>query len=51
VQSPKYASKALSMDRKEVDAQTSALALNGYITEDNKLTSKALDLTSSPVRS
>jgi len=39
-------SKALSMDRKEVDSQTSALVSNGYITKDNKLTSKALELVS-----
>jgi len=44
--SPKDVSKALSMDRKEVDSQTSALVSNGYITRDNKLTSKALELLS-----
>jgi hypothetical protein len=41
---PKEVSKALSMDRKDVDAQTSALVSKGYITKDNKLTSKALDI-------
>jgi len=44
--SPKDVSKALSMDRKEVDSQTSALVSSGYITKENKLTSKALELLS-----
>ncbi len=40
----KEVSRALSMDKKEVDAQTSALVSNGYMTKDNKLTSKALEI-------
>lgn len=40
---PKEIGKALSMDKKEVETQTSSLVKNGYLTNDNKLTAKALD--------
>jgi hypothetical protein len=43
----KQISKALSMDRKEVEAQTATLVTNGYLTKDNKLTAKGLDLLGS----
>ncbi len=44
LKNPKEVSKALAMDKKEVDAQTLALVSNGYMTKDNKLTSKALEI-------
>lgn len=44
--SPKEVSKALSMDKKEVESQTSALVSNGYLTKDNKITGKALEILS-----
>lgn len=36
----------MSMNRKGVDVQTSALVSKGYIAKDNKLTSKALEIPS-----
>lgn len=43
----KEISKSLSMDKKEVETQTSSLVRNGYLTKDNKLTAKGLDLLGS----
>lgn len=38
---------AISMDRAEVDTETSALVANGYLTKDIKLSIKAMDLLGS----
>jgi hypothetical protein len=43
----KEISKALSMDKKEVEMETSSLVRNGYLTKNNKLTVKGLDLLGS----
>ena len=40
----KVISKNLSMEEKDVESATSALASNGYLSKDSKLTSKAMDL-------
>jgi hypothetical protein len=40
----KNVAKALSMDRKAVEEQTTSLQRNGYLTKDNKLTAKGLDI-------
>ena len=42
----KQISKALSMDKKEVESQTATLVTNGYLTKDSKLTAKGLELLS-----
>ena len=36
--------KSLSLDKKDVDSQTNALKTNGYLTKDNKMTIKGLEL-------
>lgn len=41
---PKEVAKALTMDRKEVESLTSGLVSSGYLTRENKLTSKSLEL-------
>ena len=41
---PKAASKALSMDKGEVERMTESLVTTGYLTKDNKLTAKSLEL-------
>ena len=40
----KEVAKSLSMDKKEVDKETSVLISNGYLTKDTKLSSKAMEL-------
>ena len=42
--STKDISKSLSMDKNEVEKEVRVLRANGYLTKDNKLTSKAMDL-------
>jgi hypothetical protein len=39
--------KALSMDKNEVDKETSALKSNGYLSKENRLTSKAIEILGS----
>jgi hypothetical protein len=39
----KSIAKALGLDKKSVDEQTRTLQTNGYLTKDNKLTTKGLD--------
>ena len=36
--------KALSMDKSEVEKETAALKLNGYLSKDSRLTSKAIEV-------
>ena len=36
--------KMLSMDKKEIEKEIPVLKTNGYITKDNKLTSKGLEV-------
>lgn len=43
---PKDIEKQLSLDRKEIEKETVALKNNGYLTKDNKLTSKGLEILS-----
>ena len=43
---PKNVAKTLSMDKKSVETETNILRQNGYLTKDNKLTSKALNTLS-----
>jgi hypothetical protein len=43
---PKKIAKMLSMDKKSVEEQTRALQGNGYLTRDNKLTPKGLEILS-----
>jgi len=43
---PKNVAKILSMDKKSVETETNILRQNGYLTKDNKLTSKALNTLS-----
>ncbi len=43
---PKDIEKQLSMDRKEIENETVALKNNGYLTKDNKLASKGLEILS-----
>ncbi len=40
---PKDVGRMLSMDNKEVERETASLKANGYLTKDNRLTSKGLD--------
>ncbi|HVH16319.1 MAG TPA: hypothetical protein VNA15_11465 [Candidatus Angelobacter sp.] len=40
---PKDIAKALSMDKKAVENETNILRRNGYLTKDNKLTTKGLN--------
>ncbi|OLE70508.1 hypothetical protein AUF78_06545 [archaeon 13_1_20CM_2_51_12] len=40
---PKEIAKNLSMDKNHVEKETNALKTNGYLTGENKLTSKALE--------
>lgn len=40
---PKDIAKALSMDKKSVENETNILRQNGYLTKDNKLTTKGLN--------
>lgn len=44
---PKNIAKNLSMDKKEVESQLSALKTNGYLTNNSKVTTKGMDLLSS----
>jgi hypothetical protein len=39
--------KALSMDKNEVDKETSALKSNGYLSKESRLTSKAIEILGS----
>ena len=41
---PKDIGRSLSMDKNEVEKESDALRTNGYLTGDNKLTSKAMEL-------
>jgi hypothetical protein len=41
---PKQIADALSMDKADVDMETSALMANGYLTKDLRLSSKAMDV-------
>ncbi|HZW58189.1 MAG TPA: MarR family winged helix-turn-helix transcriptional regulator [Nitrososphaerales archaeon] len=41
---PKEVAKVISMDKKDVERETSALIANGYLSNGKKLTSKALEL-------
>lgn len=43
---PKDIAKALSMDKKSVENETNILRQNGYLTKDNKLTTKGLNTLS-----
>ena len=43
---PKDIAKALSMDKKAVENETNILRQNGYLTKDNKLTTKGLNTLS-----
>ena len=43
---PKDVAKTLSMDKKQVEKETDSLRATGYLTEKNKLTSKALEVLS-----
>ena len=43
---PKEVAKILSMDKKQIEKETTALKTNGYLTGKNKLTSKALETLS-----
>lgn len=36
--------KSLGMDHKEIESQSAILRSNGYLTNKNKLTSKAMEL-------
>src|SRR2546427_11557181 len=36
--------KMLSLDKKEIEKETAVLKTNGYLTNDNKLTSKGLEV-------
>ena len=44
LKNPKEVAKSLSMDKKEVEGMTGSLVSAGYLTKDNKLTSKSLEL-------
>lgn len=43
---PKDVAKSLSMDKTEVENMTNSLVSAGYLTKDNKLTGKSLELYS-----
>jgi hypothetical protein len=47
MKSSKDIAEAMSMDNAEVDTETSALAANGYLTKDFKITTKAMNLLGS----
>ncbi|MCL4436429.1 MAG: hypothetical protein M1503_03355 [Thaumarchaeota archaeon] len=44
---PKNVAKILSMDKHEVEKETETLRANGYLTKDNKLTSKGMEVVKS----
>jgi hypothetical protein len=44
LKSPMEIANSISMDKREVDAETSALVANGYLTKDLKLSIKAINL-------
>jgi DNA-binding MarR family transcriptional regulator len=44
VKNPKEIGKRLSMDKKDIESQIDDLKAKGYVTKDNKLTTKSMDI-------